>query len=144
MISHNPTAVYVPVHLWVVGVLSLLWNAAGAYTIIMAQAGKLPTMNPDEIAYYEAQSAWFVIVTDIALVSAIVAAISLLLRSRAAVEMYLLSFIAIVITNTYDLVAGTSRAFANHGALVVTGIIVLLALLQFYYSRKMLKRKVLR
>ena len=28
----------VPWHLWVVGVLSLLWNASGAYVIMQAQS----------------------------------------------------------------------------------------------------------
>ena len=39
-----------PWHLWPVGVLALLWNAAGAYTIMTAQAGRLAGVAPDEAA----------------------------------------------------------------------------------------------
>ena len=44
-----------PWHLWVVGLLSLLWNASGAYTIMSAQSGAAMDMDASEIAYYAAQ-----------------------------------------------------------------------------------------
>ena len=44
-----------PWHVWAVGVLALLWNAAGAYTIMMAQAGRLADISQEEAAYYAAQ-----------------------------------------------------------------------------------------
>ena len=40
----------------VVGALALLWNGAGAYTIMMAQAGKLADISAEEAAYYAAQA----------------------------------------------------------------------------------------
>ena len=43
------------------------WNLGGAYSIVLAQVGRLPNPEPDEVAYYAAQSLWFVIVTDVAL-----------------------------------------------------------------------------
>ena len=71
--STNPLSTHkAPWHLWLVGVLALLWNGSGAYTIFMAQAGRL-SVSPDEAAYYAAQAAWFVVLTDAALVSAIAA-----------------------------------------------------------------------
>jgi hypothetical protein len=142
--SNASSSAKTPWHLWVVGVLALLWNASGAYTIVMAQAGKLQGMRPDEVAYYAAQPAWFVVLTDIALFSAIAAALALLFRSRAAVELFLLSFLMIVITDAYDIAAGTAQALANTAAMVVTGLIAVLALLQFYYARRMYKRSLLK
>jgi len=44
-----------PWHLWVVAILTLIWNGSGAYTIMMAQAGRLPNLAADEAAYYAAQ-----------------------------------------------------------------------------------------
>ena len=57
-----------PWHLRVVALVALLWNAAGAYTIMMAQAGRLYDLEPGEAAYYAAQPVWFVVLTDVALV----------------------------------------------------------------------------
>src|SRR5688500_16810136 len=91
-----------PWHLWVVGILSLLWNAAGAYVIMSAQAGAVMDMDPREVAYYAAQEPWLVVATDVALVAAALAAVALLLRSRWAVHLYWLSIGAIVVTSVYD------------------------------------------
>jgi hypothetical protein len=132
-----------PWHVWVVAILTLLWNGSGAYTILMAQAGRLPNLSADEAAYYASQPTWFVIVTDIALLSAVAAGFALLFRSRMAVSWFAISLAAIVVTNVYDLAAGTSRVYANQGAMIVTCIIVVIAILQLFYAWSMRKRGVL-
>ena len=133
-----------PWHLWPVGVLALLWNAAGAYTIMTAQAGRLAGVAPDEAAYYAAQPTWFVVVTNVALIAAIAAAAALLLRSRLAVPLFSISLAAIAVTAAYDLAVGTSRMYANQAALIVTIVIWLLAALQLLYAVAMRKRGALR
>ena len=133
-----------PWHLWAVAVVALMWNAAGAYTIMMAQAGKLSDLEPGEAAYYAAQPVWFVVATDIALVAAIAAALALLLRKRMAVWMFAVSLSAIVVTNSYELAAGTSRVIGNRAALIVTVIIVLIAVFEVVYARALTRRAVLR
>ena len=132
-----------PWHLWVVGSLALLWNASGAYTIMMAQAGRLPSVGAAEAEYYAAQPLWFAVVTDVALVAAVAAAVALLLRSRSAVWLFALALLAIFTTNTYDIAAGTSRVLVDRGALVVTCVIVILAILQLVYAVAMSRRAVL-
>jgi hypothetical protein len=132
-----------PWHLWVIGALTLLWNGAGAYTTLMAQAGKLPDVGAEEAAYYAAQPLWSVVATDIALFAPLAAAIALLLRSRTAVWLFAVSLAAVVLTNVYDLAAGTSLALVDRGWVVVTSIIVVLAALQLAYSLAMKRRAVL-
>lgn len=39
MSTLSPPRRKTPWHVWVVGALALLWNGAGAYTIMMAQVG---------------------------------------------------------------------------------------------------------
>src|SRR5580765_1807980 len=133
-----------PWHLWAVGAVALLWNAAGAYSILLAQAGRLPNPEPDELAYYAAQPLWLVVVTDMALGAAIVGALGLLFRKRAAVWLYALSLCAIVIANSYELAAGTSRMLVNRTALIVTVIIVAIAIAELVYVSTMKVRGVLR
>jgi len=132
-----------PWHLWVVAVAALLWNAAGAYTIMMAQAGRLYDLEPGEAAYYAAQPIWFVVLTDIALVAAMGAALALLFRKRISVWMFALSLGAIFLTNSYELAAATSRMLVSRGALIVTVFIVLIAILLLAYAWAMKRRAVL-
>ena len=111
--------------------------------MLMAQAGKLPDVGPEEAAYYAAQPLWSVVATDIALLTPIAAAIALLLRSRSAVWLFAVSLAAVVLTNVYELAAGTSLALVDRGWIVVTSIIVVLATLQLAYSLAMKSRAIL-
>jgi len=133
-----------PWHVWVVAILTLLWNGSGAFTIIMAQAGKLPDLSADEAAYYAAQPIWLVIATDIATLAPVAAGVALLLRSGTAVWLFALSLAFILVNNLYELVAGTSRALVNQVALIVTVIIVVIAVLQLVYAWTMKRRDVLK
>jgi hypothetical protein len=133
-----------PWHLRVVAIVALLWNASGAYTIVMAQAGRLSDLEVDEAAYYAAQPVWFVVVTDVALFAAIAGALALLMRSRTAVWLFALSLVAIVVTNAYDLAAATSRVLVSRGALIVTVIIGVIAVCELVYAWAMKRRAVLR
>jgi hypothetical protein len=133
-----------PWHLWVVGILALLWNASGAYTIMMAQAGRLADVGPEEAAYYAAQPLWLFILTDIALFSGIAAALALLLRSRTAVWLFALSLAVIILGDIYDLAAGTSLILVAGNWLILTLVIVLIAILEYIYAWAMRGRMVLR
>lgn len=132
-----------PWHLWIVGVLSLLWNGGGAYTVMMAQAGRLPNVDALEASYYAAQPLWFVIATDVALIATILAALALLMRNRVAAWLYAFALIAFIVNNLYDLAAGTSLMLKDRGWLVMTIIIATISVLQLAYAWKMKKRGVL-
>ena len=132
-----------PTHLWVVAILTLLWNGSGAYTILMAQAGRLSDVDANEAAYYAAQPSWFVIATDIALLLPLAAAVALLLRSRSAAWLFALSLIVFVVNNVYDIAAGTSLAVVDRGWLVTTVLIAVISVLQFVYAWVMKQRVVL-
>jgi hypothetical protein len=133
-----------PWHLWVVAILTLLWNGSGAVTILLAQMGRLPDISADEAAYYAAQPLWFVIATSIATFAPVAAGIALLVRSRLAVPLFAVSLAIILALNLYELAVGVSRELVNPGAMVVTIIIVAIAVLQLAYSNAMKKRGVLR
>jgi hypothetical protein len=133
-----------PWHLWVVGLLSLLWNASGAYTIMSAQSGAAMDMDASEIAYYAAQAPWFVAVTDVALIGATLAALALLLRSRWAVQLYALSIAAIAVTAVIDIAQGTALLLTDQGWLILQCVTAGLAIAQLLYALVMRGRGVLR
>ena len=131
-----------PWHLWVVGVLSLLWYVSGAWVFMQAQSGAAMDMDATEIAYYAAQPWWFVAVTDLAFVAAILAAIALLLRRRWAVHLYALSLAAIVVTTVVDFAQGT--ALQGQDWLILSCVTTCLAIAQLVYAWWMRNRGVLR
>jgi hypothetical protein len=133
-----------PWHLWTVAILTLLWNGSGAVTTMLAQAGRLTSVGPEEAAYYAAQPLWFVLITGVALLAPVAGAVALLLLRRAAVWLFALSVAAVVVTNAIDIVAGTSLVLVDSGWLVLTCIVVVLAVLQWVYAYAMQRRALLR
>jgi hypothetical protein len=133
-----------PWHLWVVGVLSLLWNASGAWVIMSAQSGATMDMDPREIAYYAEQPQWLAALSDIALIAAVLAAIALLLRSRWAAQLYGLSIAAIVVATASDVARGTALMLQDQGWMVLEAVTVGLAILQWAYALAMRRRGGLR
>ena len=132
-----------PWHLWVVAALTLLWNGAGAATIVMAQAGSRLDMDAREIAYYAGQPLWFVLVTNVATFAPIAGAVALLVKHRAAVWLFATSLAAVVFSNAYDLAAGTSLALADSGWRAVTITVSVIALLQVGYAWTLKRRGVI-
>jgi hypothetical protein len=129
-----------PWHLWVVALLTLLWNGAGAITILMAQTGRLTDLDPHEVAYYANQPLWFVLTTCVATVAPVAAAVALLMRRRAAAWLFALALAAIVFNNIYDVAAGTSLTLVDQGWRNLTIALIIIALLQFAYAWAMKKR----
>jgi len=132
-----------PWHLWAVGILSLLWYGSGAYVIVLAQRGMWPGMEPDEAAYYAAQPGWFALLTDIGLATSILGSIALLMRKSWALSLFGVALVLILGNDAYDLAMGTSRAYANSAAMVVTAVIAVVAVLEVVYASAMTKRGVL-
>ncbi len=133
-----------PWHLWVVGVLSLLWNASGAWVFVQAQTGAAMDMDAAEIAYYAEQPGWMVVLTDLAFATAILAAFALLLRSRWAVRLYAFSIAAIIVSTAFDIALGTALLLQGQDWLILSCVTTCLALAQWLYAVWMRKRWVLR
>jgi len=67
-----------------------------------------------------------------------------LIRRSAAVQLFAFSFAAILVTNGYELAAGTSRMLATRAAFIITLLIAVIALCEVAYARRMQRRNVLR
>jgi len=133
-----------PWHLWVVGVLALLWFAAGAYTFFMALQGRLPDMDPEEAAYYANLRILQIALLGVNTISGVVAALVLLLRSKLSTWLFAVSLVGIIVLNTAELITGDSRMLVDRGALIATIVIFAIAVLLVVYASRMTKRGVLR
>lgn len=146
--------VAVPWHLWVVGVLGLLFTAFGAYDYYMSQTGNRAYIaaavepmgiDPDvAVAYFSAFPLWADFFWALGVWAAVAGSILLLLRIRYALHAYLASLLGLVVSNIYGLVnpiPGMTNAGATYAAIAVVAI-VMLALT--WYARRMTLRGVLR
>lgn len=133
-----------PWHLYVVGTVAFLWYAMGAATIQMAQLAMLPGLDAGEIAYYAAKPIWLVAATAIGTYGSVLGSVLLLMRRRAADPVFALSLLGIMVANIVELENGTSRAYANDGAAIVTLIVAVGGLAVWWYAYAMVRIGVLR
>ena len=99
-----------PWHLWLVGIVSLLWNAIGAYDYTMTNLrdqAYLDSMGyPAEgIAYLEAFPIWAHSGWALGVWGAIIGSVLLLLRNRFAVLAFGLSLVGLALTSLYEAMA---------------------------------------
>ncbi len=134
-----------PKHLWVVGIVALLWNAMGAMDYVMTQTRNEAYMSeftPEQLAFFYGFPTWVVAAWAIAVWAGVLGAVLLLLRKRLAVPVFLASLVAMVITtfHNYVLSDGMEVMGKDPMALGFTVVIFLVAIALFLYARAMQKR----
>ena len=136
-----------PWHLWVVGVVGLLWSAMGAMDYVMTEMrneGYMAKFTPEQLEYYYGFPTWAVATWAVAVWCGVVGAVLLLLRKRVAEPVFLASLIAMVLTTIYSY--GMSNGLEVAGGafpLIFTAIIFLVAVGLWLYARSMRARGVI-
>jgi len=137
-----------PVHLWVVGVLALLWNAFGCFDYLMTVTanqtylGKMPS---DTIAYMEALPKWLTAMWAVGVWSGLIGAILLLMRSRHAVLAFGLSFIGAIVGMGYQMLMTQRPASMTAGSMaLMPWVIILICAFLLWYSWNAEKKGLLR
>ena len=136
-----------PRHLWVVGILSLLWNAMGAFDYLMTQTRNekyMSSFTPEQLEYFYGFPAWVVAAWAIAVWGAVVGSVLLLARKRLAAPVFLVSFLAMLVTTIHNFVLTDGMVkMGGGGAVAFSAVIFAVALGLVLYSRAMRRRGVL-
>lgn len=136
-----------PRHLWIVGVLAVLWNGIGAIDYAATQFRYQPYMSqftPEQLAYFYGFPAWATSTWAIAVWSAVIASLGLLLRKSWAVALFGLSIAAMLVTAFYNFVLRDGLDMMGTGGALFTVVIWVVAFALFFYARRMAGRGVLR
>lgn len=128
----------VPVHLWLVGLLALLWNAYGCYDYLMTMTGDqayLAQLPPEAMSYWESLPTWTTAAWALGVWAGLAGALLLLLRSRYAVWAFALSLIGAVLGIGYQMTMTDRPASMSEGAMAyIEWVVILVAVLQLWYA----------
>lgn len=138
-----------PWQLWLVAILSLLWNAGGGFDYVMIRTGNsayLDQMTPEQIAYVGEFPIWVSIAWALGVWGALAGSVLLLLRSRHALWAFILSGIGIAGNLAWGLFISPTpmSTLGGPGAMWFTFAIVIVALFLIYYAARLNTRGVLR
>ena len=139
-----------PIHLWIVGVLSLLWNAGGGYDYIMSQTENpayFEMMPPEGITFLANAPIWFDAAWAFGVWGSILGSLLLLFKSKIAGTAFAISLAGLVASSIYTYIlspdGGSALAVGGTAALIFSIAIPVILLALFAYARAMTRRGVL-
>ena len=143
-----------PVHLWIVGILSLLWSCFGCYDYLMTRlrdtdyiASAMPGVDPNNVlAWVDAFPLYAQIGWGLGVWLALLGSVLLLMRSRWAVWSLGLSLAGAILSLGYQLLLAPPipGAVMSPAMKIMPLVILVVAAALFWYAWRQEKRGVLR
>ena len=127
-----------PWHMWVLGVVLLLWNGLAAFDYVMTVIRYEPYLagHPEEVlSYFFNAPLWMYVTWGISMIGGFIGTVLLLMRRRLAVPVYTIAWFFSVLAVVYSIInpvpGGGNTLF---GVAVI--IISLLILAYFYWLQR--------
>lgn len=141
--THPKSDISAPWHMWVLGVLLLLWNGLATFDYIMTVMRFEPYLAnypEDALAYFYNAPLWMYLIWGLSMIGGLVGTILLLMRRRAAVRVYAIAWLCSVIAVVYSAV----NPVPGGGNILFAAAIIIAALLILFYFYWMQRRGILR
>ena len=135
-----------PRHLWIVGVVTLLWNGVGAFDYMMTQTKNeayMSAFTPEQLDYFYGFPSWVVAAWALAEWGGVLGSLLLLFRKQLAVPVLLVSLLSMVATTIYNFVLTDGMAVMGGEGATFSAVIFVVALGLWLYARAMRGRGVL-
>ena len=133
-----------PAWFWVVSVLALLWNLMGVNAYLQ-QAYKVEAyranFKEEQLTILDATPAWATAAFAIAVFAATLGCVALLIRKKWAKPLFLMSFIAVIVQFSYELVMTKATDYYDAFAWIMTIMIPIVAALLIKFSKVSISKK---
>jgi hypothetical protein len=143
----NQNSVKAPVHLWIVGILSLLWNAVGAFDYLATKMRLdfyMSQFTAAQLEYFYSFPTWVIAAWAVGVWGALLGSLALVLRKALAVLLFGASILGLAVSSVYNFALTNGMEIMGSEGAMFTGVIWLIALFLFFYARAMAKRGVLK
>lgn len=136
-----------PIHLKIVAILGILWNAMGCFDYVMTQTrneAHMESFTEAQLEFFYSQPSWIIGAWAIAVFGGLLGSFLLLLRKKLAVPFLVISLIAMLTTSIHGYIIRDGLDVVGTGPAVFTAIIAAFCVFLVIYSRAMAARGVLR
>lgn len=134
------TVMKTPVHLWIVGAISAVWNAFGALDYTMTQTRNpawLAQLSPELMAYIESAPAWSQAAWAFGVWGALAGSLLLLARSRYAVMAFAVSLGGLAVNTFWQFGASDGITIMGSSAVWMNLTIWVVAIALLIYAQRM-------
>ena len=142
----NQNSVKAPVHLWIVGILSLLWNVVGAFDYLATKMRLdfyMSQFTAAQLEYFYSFPTWVIAAWAVGVWGALLGSLALVLRKALAVLLFGASILGLAVSSVYNFALTNGMEIMGSEGAMFTGVIWVIALFLFFYARAMAKRGVL-
>ena len=133
-----------PWHLWLVGILGLLWSLMGVVSFMLTEMkveavmSRYPQVQRD---YFESFPLWAVAFWAIGVFGGVIGCLLLLLKKRLASPVLLVSLIGAIVSNLGGLfLLGGMKVMQETGGLGFTAVPIVIGAFLAYYAHAMSKK----
>jgi len=129
-----------PWHIWVVGIVLLLWNGMGAFDYIMTQTANeayMAQFSEEQLAYFYGFPVWTVVLWAVAVWGAVLGSILLLMRRALAHLVFIISLVAFVLNAVYSFGLSNGLEIMGTGGAIFSAIILLVEVFAVLYANRM-------
>ncbi|MEJ2817160.1 hypothetical protein [Caulobacter sp. CCG-8] len=143
------TTVGTPWHLWLVGVVAVLFNSIGVYDFVMslaqgpsylANAG----MTPAQIEHFQQMPAWMTLDWAVGVFGALAGSVLILLRNKLAWPVLAVSLAAFLLMQVYTYVLTDGGKIMGQSMAITSAVIAGLLAFFIWYAWWMTRRGVLK
>ena len=144
--TNGGVAVKTPMHLWIVGVLALLWNFMGVFDYLASLLELefyMSEFPPEMLEWIDAMPAWATAAWAFGVWGAFAGTIGLLLRKKWAVVAYAVSLGGLLVSSIYSYILTDAMEMMGSGAVFMNIAIWAVAIFLLFYAWAMAKKGVL-
>ena len=135
-----------PKHLWIVGILAVLWNLMGVFDYLATQLkleSYMGEFTPEQLDYFYGIPAWAVAGWAIAVWVGLAGAVGLLLRRKWSAMAFAISLAGLALSSIYTLGLSNGLEIMGSAGTVMTVLIWVVSIFLVWYSRQQTKVGVL-
>ncbi len=127
-----------PLTHWLIGGAALIWNLFGFsiyyMTVTITPEQMLARYEPDQIVYMESIPVWVTSAFAIAVTTAVIGSVFLLLRNALALPLFVISLVAILVQHTYSFVLSDVVAIFGMTQVYIASTVFVITILLVFYS----------
>jgi hypothetical protein len=143
------TMIKTPWHLWLVGVVAVLFNAIGVFDFVMSmtQGEAYLTgagMTPAQIEHYQQMPAWMTLDWAVGVFGALAGAVLILLRNKLAWPVLAVSLAAFLLMQVHTYILTDGGKIMGQSMAITSAVIAGLLAFFIWYAWWMTRRGVLR
>lgn len=126
----------------IIGILALLWNIMGLFQFIMAafmQDTMLETYGetytPQQMELFLNTPSWYYVVFGICTITGVLGSITLLLKKKIAVPLFLVSLVTVFVVQGYWILGTQAIALLGTEAIIMPMLVIVTSIFLYFYCK---------